>query len=263
MLDHPAGFKYLPMVAKEDPTWRDADPWNRPGPQSAQWALSHAIFPGLVFAPNDPIVEGHIRLMQACTREDIPAETGWITHGGLWNYNAPFVSEVYLWAGLRDWARRTFHGFLNHATPSYCWREEQPLRGSLTASYVGDMPHNWASAECIRYLRHMLVLEDAWNLRLLAGIGDPELSVSAPLQVRSSPTRFGRIDVTLEPLDRNSGWRLKFRRGAGPAPAKLTMPSLLGRRLRFANLSDAGSRVEGERILVDSQARSWEAQWKV
>ena len=79
------------------------------------------------------------------------------------------MAHVYLWAGIPDWARLTFTGFLNHATQLYCWREEQPIRGSLTADYVGDMPHNWASAECILYLRHMLALEDGQALRLLAG----------------------------------------------------------------------------------------------
>jgi hypothetical protein len=102
-------------------------------------------------------------------------------------------------AGLPDWARLTFHGFLNHAAPTYCWRGEQPLKGSLTATYVGDIPHNWASAECVRYLRHSLALEDGRDLRLLAGIGDPELAGSEPLQIRSSPTRFGRLDLTLDP----------------------------------------------------------------
>ena len=43
--------------------------------------------------------------------------------------------------------------------------------GALTGSHVGDMPHNWASAECVLYLRHMLALEDGHSLRLLAGIG--------------------------------------------------------------------------------------------
>jgi hypothetical protein len=62
--------------------------------------------------------------MQACTQEDVPAETGWLPHGGLWGYNAAFVAHVYLWAGLADWARQTFTGFLNHASPLYCWREE-------------------------------------------------------------------------------------------------------------------------------------------
>lgn len=263
MKEYSTGFKYLPMAAKEDPIWHAPDKWDRPRPQSAQWALSQAIFPGLVFEPNDPIVQGHIRLMQAVTQEDVPAETGWLSHGGLWTYNAPFVSEVYLWAGLPDWARLTFHGFLNHATPTYCWREEQPLQGSLTAAYVGDMPHNWASAECIRYLRHSLILEDAMNLRLLAGIADPELAGSEPMELQNTPTRFGRINLLIEPLDRNAGWRLKYRRPSGPPPVKLIVPLKLGRQFQYSTITGAGSRQDGNRVLIDAQARSWEAIWRV
>ena len=180
MVHHPGGFDYLPMVAHDDPQWRDPDPWNRPRPQTAQWALSHAIFPGEVFAKDDPIVRGHIALMQACTQEDVPAETGWLWHDSLWNYNASFVAHVYLWAGVRDWAHRTFIGFLNHASPLYCWREEQPLQHALVGQDWGDMPHNWASAECLRYLRHMLALEDEQTLRLLDGITPAELNAREP-----------------------------------------------------------------------------------
>jgi hypothetical protein len=124
-----------------------------------------------MFEKDGPIVQGHNRLMQACTQEDIPAETGWLPRGEVWGYNAAFVVHVYLRAGLMDWARSTFTGFLNHASPLYCWFEEQPVRGSLTADVHGDIPHNWASAECIFYLRNMLALEDGRDLRLLAGVG--------------------------------------------------------------------------------------------
>jgi hypothetical protein len=262
MRRHADGFDYLPMVVKEDPLWSAPNEWNRPRPQGAQWALSHAIFPGLVFEKDDPIVQGHIRLMQACTQEDIPAETGWLPHGGLWNYNAGFVAHVYLWAGLADWARSTFTGFLNHATPLYCWREEQPLRGSLTADYVGDMPHNWASAECVLYLRHMLALEDGRDLRLLAGVGDFELASAEPLSVVQSPTRFGRIDLSLEPLDGHDGWRLKFSRGTGPAPANVYIPATLGSGWRFSKIAGAEVRRQGDILLVTPTAASWEVAWK-
>lgn len=224
MRRHSAGFDYLPMLMKNDPQWNASDPWDRPQPQVAQWAMSHAIYPGLVFEKDDPLVKGHIALMQACTQEDIPAESGWLPHEGTWTYNAAFVAHVYLWAGLEDWARTTFAGFLNHATPLYCWREEQPLRGSLAASYVGDMPHNWASAECVLYLRHMLALEDGRSLRLLAGIGKPELAAGEPFAISGSPTRFGRISMRLEPLGRGHGWRLDFEREPGPAPASVVLP---------------------------------------
>ena len=165
------------MLLKNDPQWELPDPWDRPRPQSAQWALSHAIFPGRVFDPRHPIVRGHVQLMQAVTKKRFrPKPDGLITKR-VWNYNAAFVAEVYLWLGMKQAAHDTFIGFLNHASPQYCWREEQPLQkcagGQRT---VGDMPHNWASAECIRYVRHMLALEDAAHLRLLAGITDGELA---------------------------------------------------------------------------------------
>ena len=244
MRRHSAGFDYLPMLMKNDPQWTAADPWDRPQPQVAQWAMSHAIYPGLVFEKDDPLVKGHIALMQACTQEDMPAETGWLPHEGTWNYNAAFVAHVYLWAGLEDWARTTFTGFLNHATPLYCWREEQPLRGSLAANYVGDMPHNWASAECVLYLRHMLALEDG---ALAAAAGGH----------RRAGTRGGRavrdcgIAHALRPhLDAPGAARAESADGGstsngkpGPAPASIVLPR------GFAP--------------VDPAARKWSATWAV
>jgi hypothetical protein len=262
MRRHPDGFEYLPMLVNEDPQWSAPNEWDRPRPQTAQWALSHAIYPGLVFDKNDPVVQGHIRLMQACTQEDIPAETGWLPHGGVWNYNAGFVAHVYLWAGLPDWARSTFTGYLNHASPLLCWREEQPLRGSLTATYIGDMPHNWASAECVLYLRHMLALEDGRDLRLLAGVGDLELASGEPLGCVQSPTRFGRIDLRLEPLDGHAGWRMQFQRGTGPAPGKISIPATLGSGWQFARITGAEVQRQGDSLLVTPSSTSWEVVWK-
>ena len=261
MRRHPAGFDYLPMLMKNDAAWDAPDPWERPQPQVAQWALSHAIYPGLVFSPDDPVVRGHVALMQACTREDVPIETGWIPHEGLWTYNAAFVAHVYLWAGLSDWARRTFTGFLNHASPLYCWREEQPLAGSLVAKYVGDMPHNWASAMCVLYLRHMLALEDGRTLRLLAGVGEPELRAGEPCVLRASPTRFGRISLNLEPQPGGARCRLDFERPAGPAPASVRIPARLGARLRFDEVKGARFTRREDGIEVDPEAPAWTAWW--
>lgn len=260
MRRHPAGFEYLPMLMREDPQWSEPDEWRQPRPQVAQWALSHAIYPGLLFDRNDPIVSGHFALMQACTREDVPIETGWLPHEGLWVYNAAFVAHAYLWAGLTDWARRTFHGFLNHASPLYCWREEQPLRGSLVAGYVGDMPHNWASAECILFLRHLLALEDGTSLRLLAGAGDFELAAAEPYALAATPTRFGPVDLKLEP--NGAGWRLQYRRGDGPSPARLELPVRLGSQLRFSAIEGAKAVEAGTKLLVDPEARRFAVTWK-
>jgi hypothetical protein len=256
MVQHPAGFGYLPMIAHDDPSVSNSDPWSRPRPQTAQWALSHAIYPGEVFDKNDPVVRGHIALLQWCTQEDVPAETGWLWHDSLWTYNASFAAHVYLWAGLRDWAHRTFAGFLNHASPLYCWREEQPLQHALVGQDWGDMPHNWASAECVRYLRHMLALEDGKSLRLLNGITTAELTSAVPCILRNSPTRFGRINLELEPAGKR-GWRLRFDRGEGPSPSSVSLPRSVG-QLRVQEVIGGGSKVTGERVEVDPAARKWE-----
>jgi len=137
------------------------------------------------------------------------------------------------------------------------------MRGSLTADYVGDMPHNWASAECILYLRHMLALEDGQALRLLAGVGESELADGEPLSIAQSPTRFGRIDMNIEPLDRHQGWRLKFQRGSGPTPSSVQLPLMLASRFRFAEIQGAQARQVGNTVFVTSSAASWEALWKV
>ena len=259
MVRHPDGFEYLPMLAHDHPLWNDPDPWNRPRPQTAQWALSHAIYPGLVFDRNGPIVRGHIALMQSCTEEDVPAETGWLWHQGIWNYNASFAAHVYLWAGLADWADRTFRGFLNHASPLYCWREEQPLQRALVGQDWGDMPHNWASAECVRYLRHMLVLEDGPAMRLLEGVAI-NLDSASVFSLEQSPTRFGRVTLRLEPLDKNKGWKLDFAIEPGLAPEKVVLPAQI-KEQRFDRLAGAKFTTEDRRIIVDPRSRNWTAFW--
>lgn len=261
MVGHSLGFEYLPMLPHEDPTWHDADPWNRPRPQSAQWALSHAIFPGIVFAKDDPIVRGHIALMQSCTEEDVPAETGWLWHESVWNYNASFVAQVYLWAGLPEWADRTFRGFLNHASPLYCWREEQPLQHALVGQDWGDMPHNWASAECIRYLRHMMVLEDGLRLRLLEGMVPSSLREQQAFRLERTPTRFGRVTVILEPLDNHGGWKLDAQREPGQHPGSVELPASLAGR-RFDRLLGAEHRTQEQKVMVDPAATKWTAVWR-
>ena len=257
MVRHPAGFEYLPMLAHDDPSWKEADEWERPRPQSAQWALSHAIYPGVVFAKDDPIVQGQIKLLQWCTKEDVPIETGWLWHDCLWNYNASFAAHVYLWAGLGDWAHRTFTGFLNHASPQYCWREEQPLQRALVGQDWGDMPHNWASAECVRYLRHMLALEDRKSLRLLNGVTSSELGSETKYELKNSPTRFGRVSLTLEASGRRE-WTVKFERGEGPTPTSLQLPSSIG-SFQFLKIEGASWKKAAGTVEVEPTAKKWKA----
>jgi hypothetical protein len=261
MVADPRGFSYLPMLMREDPAMK-LDPWDRPRPQTSQWACSHAIFPGQVFSKDDPVVRGHIALMQACTQEEIPAETGWLHHAGVWNYNAPFVAEVYLWAGLRDLAQRTFRGYLNHASPLYAWREEQPLQTALLGMAWGDMPHNWASAECIRYLRHMLVLEDGQKLRFLEGITASNLKAQQPFTLTDTPTRFGRISITLEPAT-GRGWKAHFVNKEGYVPESVETRMKLSPGLTLGRVEGSAFHSGADGVAtIDPEAREWTAVWE-
>jgi hypothetical protein len=261
MVKHPQGFAYLPMLSHDDAAMKDPDPWKRPKPQSAQWALSHAIFPGGVFDPSDPVVRGHIALLQSCTREEIPAETGWLWHESVWNYNASFAAHIYLWAGLKEWAQRTFTGFLNHASPLYCWREEQPLQTALVGQDWGDMPHNWASAECVRYLRHMLVLEDGLRLRLLEGVDGNESKSASAYFLEHTPTRFGRVNLRLEAMDGGTRGATFAREPSQIVPTSVEIPETLG-SLRLARIEGAGHSTQGAQVLVDPAIHRWTAVWK-
>jgi hypothetical protein len=92
-------------------------------------------------------------------------------------------------------------------------------------------------------------------------VGDFELAGAEPMSVVQSPTRFGPIDLNLEPLDRRDGWRMKFQRGAGPAPGNIRIPATLGSGWRFARIAGAETRRQGDILLVTPGATSWEVVW--
>ena len=265
MRQHPKGFSYLPMLMKDDPQWSDPDERKQPRPQAAQIYLSQAIYPGLILPPENGIVKGHIELMKAVTAEDIPAETGWLANESVWPYNAPIAAQVYLWAGLRDLARKTFIGFLNHASPLYAWREEQSLKSARTERYLGDMPHNWASAECIRYLRHMLVLEDGDSLRLFTGLGAADFASKEPISLTYTPTRFGRVTVRHEPIE-NKRWRTTFKREdfdsrTMPPMSDVILPRKLPPNIQFDSVTGTHALKNGPEVFIKGDATSWEAIW--
>ena len=259
---HEGGFTFLPMLMKEDSRWNDPDPMKRPKVQAAQVYMSHAIYPGLMWEKNDPLVRGHIELMQAITKENIPAETGWLANDAVWAYNAPIAAQVYLWAGMRELARKTFDGFLHHASPLYAWREEQSLQGTKPFRFIGDMPHNWASAECIRFLRHIFILEDKHSLRLLDGIIADDLVPQKPLALTYSPTKWGRVSIALEPLDSKS-WKASFRREDFNQESMATLSSVelpfsLSEKLRFREISGAKANIVGDRLMIEPDGLEWQ-----
>jgi len=164
-------------------------------PQKAQWGFLHALHPGGVFDANDALVRGNMAMLAANEREGLVFNTGWLSEG-LWNYFGSFYGHAWLWLGDGRKAAATLYAFGNHASPLLCWREEQRPVGDKPG-YVGDMPHNWASAEFVRLACHLMVLERGDELHMLEGMPRAWAKPGAKNRLKDIPTIFGLVSLAL------------------------------------------------------------------
>jgi hypothetical protein len=189
------GNEYVPVTMKGE---------QQQLPQRGAWAFLQSIYPGRIFEADDVLMQGTVAMLDANQREGLIFGTGW-DPAGIWNYAASFYGHAHLWLGHGRKAAATLYGFGNHACPLLCWREEQNPRGE-TEKYVGDMPHNWASAEFIRMVRHMLILERGRELHLLGGMPRVWFRAGALIRLTDVPTSFGPVSLSLRVAeDRKSG----------------------------------------------------------
>ena len=164
-------------------------------PQRGQWAFCHAVYPGEVFAQDDPLVAGNLAMLEATEREGMVCGTGWDA-AGIWNYFGSFYGHAWLWEGNGPKAAQVLTAFANHAAPTLVWREEQSLRGEKFRK-VGDMPHNWASAEFIRLTIHLLALDRGNELHLLEGLPREWMGPGMVTRLKGVATPFGPLDLTV------------------------------------------------------------------
>ena len=164
-------------------------------PQKAQWAFCHAVYPGQVFAQDHPLVAGNLAMLRRTEREGMVFSTGWMT-GGIWNYFASFYGHAWLWQGDGQAAARSLYAMANHASPLLAWREEQPPGGQPFRK-VGDMPHNWASAEFIRLAVHLLALDRGNELHLFEGLPPEWTRAGMVTRLDGVATPFGPLHVSL------------------------------------------------------------------
>lgn len=184
----PHGNAYVPIIMGE--------PGQKELPQRAQWAFCHAVYPGQIFAKDDPLVAGTMAMLEATEREGMVYGTGW-DPTGIWNYFASFYGHAWLWQGNGRKAAQILYAFANHASPTGVWREEQSLIGEKFKK-VGDMPHNWASAEFIRLTIHLLALDRGDELHLLEGFPREWAGPGMVTRLRGVATPFGPLDMTVQ-----------------------------------------------------------------
>jgi hypothetical protein len=207
---------------KIDPDFVDAvPPWNRINPGTSTWALCHAIYPGEIFEPEDPLVKNLLALYSRIDKQEgIPAETGWLPFQSLWTYHAGFAAQAFIYGRKPEKAVDYLYAFANHASTTRVWREEQSLKDSGIGFAWGDMPHNWASAEFIRLVRHLIVFERGDTLEILPGVPAAWLGPDTKITVERTPTRFGKVTVEVKTnADGNGTIHIK-RDLTWPTPAK-------------------------------------------
>jgi hypothetical protein len=142
---------------------------------------------------------------------------------------------VWLWQGDGAKAARCLYAMANHASPLLAWREEQPPRGEPFRE-VGDMPHNWASAEFVRLAVHLLAIDRGSELHLLQGLPTAWTRPGMVTRLDGVATPFGPLHMTLavdedgrsarltvEPLPAGDCRRIVVHR-AGWAAAKAARP---------------------------------------
>ena len=93
---------------------------------------------------------------------------------------------------MDDEAAQVLYDFANHAAPTRVWREEQKPVGKGVEE-VGDMPHNWASAEFIRLATHLLELDRGDELHLLEGMPAQWLKAGMVTRLNGVLTPFGPL----------------------------------------------------------------------
>ncbi|HUU19480.1 MAG TPA: hypothetical protein VMW72_20190 [Sedimentisphaerales bacterium] len=91
-----------------------------------------------------------------------------------------------------------------HSTPSAitparcCAGARNKTCGGQEEQHVGDIPHNWASAEFIHLVRHLLVLERGEELHLLYALPRMWTKGGDRTEIVDIPTSFGPISLTLD-----------------------------------------------------------------
>lgn len=199
-----AGNTYLPVMIHNEKEFP---------PQKGQWAFCQSVYPGLLFDETPELrkmAEGTINMLRAHRQEGLVFNTGWMDQG-LWNYFSSFYDHALQWIGKGDEIPQLLYDFANHSAPTMVWREEQKPQG-MGNQEVGDMPHNWASAEFIRMVVHLIALDRNDELHLFEGLPRQWLYPGSKTRLSGILAPFGpvNLELTVNKNDKLANLNLEF-----------------------------------------------------
>ena len=183
------GNTYLPVMINNEGDY---------AAQRGQWAFCQSVYPGQVFDDNPEArkwAEETVDMLTDHREEGLVINTGWMKDG-IWSYFTSFYSHALLWLGKTKDIPQLLYDFANHSSPTMVWREEQKPVGKGNDE-VGDMPHNWASAEFIRMTVHMIEFDRGKELHLFEALPAKWVKAGAITKLNGIRTPFGRINLSL------------------------------------------------------------------
>jgi len=188
-------------------------------PQKGQWVFCHAVYPGQIFPAGDPLAQSQMAMLRATKVQGMVFDTGWM-HDGIWTYFASFYGHAALWQGRGQEAAEVLYSYANHACPTRVWREEQKPVGK-GHDEVGDMPHNWASAEFIRLTAHLVELDRGRELHLFEGLPQAWTGKGLVTRLNGVATPFGPLTLELKVAGEGGTARLRVEPLADPSCTKI------------------------------------------
>jgi hypothetical protein len=189
-------------LEKDGPPYLPAMPTYPEGGVSQSFV---AVYPGELYAPEDPLVGGLLTRMERTALEGLPVNMAWLGAGGVWPGESLNVAEIYLRRGEVAKAAAMLVATLNHSYTTNVWREEIRVDKTLpracpnsTSSRdldngmgTGDMPEAWGNANLVNLVRDMLLLEDKGALKLLPGVPADWIAPGQEIELRNAPTTLG------------------------------------------------------------------------
>ncbi|MEZ4638839.1 MAG: hypothetical protein R2856_28395 [Caldilineaceae bacterium] len=172
-------------------------------PGTGTWAFAHAVYPGQLFAPDDPLLQDFCQLLDHLDdRQGIPRPRAGCPSRRCGATPPLFTPTSGSTPGGPT--RRRITSTPLPATPRpRVWREEQSLAHIGLDQQIGDMPHNWASAEFIRLVRNLLVFERG-DAGMLPGLPAEWIVPGRTLSI-TTPATQGTVHLSLAVGEDNTG----------------------------------------------------------
>lgn len=165
------------------------------GQHGQDWGNMLAVYPGIILAPNNPMVTATLNTTRAKYKEGI------MTYGDgeyLHDYLGFTNTETELVRGEQQLAVADLYAELVHTSSTHAGFETDILAWG-DRDFNGNLsPHGWFAARLRICMRNMLVREQGRDLHLLSAISPAWIRQGSGIQVDRAPTNFGEVAFSLK-----------------------------------------------------------------